>query len=131
MNIIGKIHAIFGEQQVSASFKKREFVLLSADNPAYPQYIKFEVIQEKCTLLDKFKVGDTVDISFNIKGREWRNPKGELVYFNTLDAWRIVIAVQPMNADAPLNQNPETTSFPQPPGFTSSSSSELTDDLPF
>lgn len=130
MNIVGKIHAIFGEQQVSASFKKREFVLLSADNPAYPQYIKFEAIQEKCVLLDKFKVGDTVDVSFNIKGREWRNPKGELVYFNTLDAWRIVIAAQSATTDATTSSHQENTSFSQPPGFTASTSEPI-DDLPF
>ncbi|MCZ2357014.1 MAG: DUF3127 domain-containing protein [Bacteroidia bacterium] len=129
MNIVGKIHAIFGEQQVSTSFKKREFVLICADNPMYPQFIKLEFTQEKCAHLDKFKVGDTVDVSFNLKGREWKNPKGELVYFNTLDAWRIVSASS-SNAEA-SPQNLETTNYQQPPGFTSPATTDAIDDLPF
>ena len=37
---------IFEEQQVTASFKKREFVVEFAENPQYPEFVKFELIQD-------------------------------------------------------------------------------------
>ena len=34
-------------------------------------------------------IGDQVEVSFNLNGREWVNPKGESKFFNTLDVWKI------------------------------------------
>jgi hypothetical protein len=89
MNIKGKIHKIFNTQKVSDTFKKREFVVEYRENPQYAEYLKFELIQDKCDLLDSLKEGQEADVYFNLKGREWVNPKGEKVYFNSLQAWRI------------------------------------------
>jgi hypothetical protein len=89
MNIKGKIHQIFKTQKVSETFKKREFIVEYKENPQYSEYLKFELIQEKCELLDPLKEGQDVDVYFNLKGREWINPKGEKLYFNSLQAWRI------------------------------------------
>ena len=90
MNIKGTITEIFETQQVSEKFKKREFVIQDTENPTYPQYIKFELSQDKCGLLDSKKVGDQVDVSFNLRGREYINPLGVKNYFNSLQAWKIV-----------------------------------------
>ncbi|HCA41727.1 MAG TPA: hypothetical protein DEP28_00585 [Bacteroidetes bacterium] len=89
MIIQGKIYKIFETQQIKDTFKKREFVLEYADNSQYPQLIKFEFTQDKCDELNGFNVGDEVEINFNIRGREWENPKREKVYFNTLQAWKM------------------------------------------
>jgi len=89
MNIKGIIYQIFNTQKVSDTFKKREFVVEYKENPQYPEYLKFELIQDKCELLDNLKVGQPVDVYFNLRGREWINPKGEKLYFNSLQAWRI------------------------------------------
>ena len=83
MNIKGKIIEIGSTQQVTNTFKKREFVVEYSDNPQYPEFIKFEMIQDKCDLLDGFKVGDELDVHFNLKGRKWTDPKGEVKYFNS------------------------------------------------
>ena len=87
--ITGKIHVINDVQQVSASFKKREFVLEYASNPMYPQYPVFQLVQDKTEMLDSFNVGDTVKVEFNLNGREWTSPQGEIKYFNSLDSWRM------------------------------------------
>ena len=73
----------------TSGFKKREFVLEIAENPDYPEMVKFELIQDKCELLDGLRLGQDVNIHFNLKGRKWTNPKGEDVYFNSLQAWKI------------------------------------------
>lgn len=89
MNLQGKITEIFDTQQISDRFSKREFVIEYAENPQYPQFVKFELTQDKCDMIDQYKVGDEVDVHFNVRGRAWTNPKGQTQYFNTLQAWRL------------------------------------------
>jgi hypothetical protein len=73
---------------VSEKFSKRDLVV-SDNDPNYPQLISFQVTQDKCAILDTFMEGQQVEVSFNLRGREWTSPQGEVKYFNTLEAWRI------------------------------------------
>ena len=73
----------------SNGFKKRTFVVETTDQ--YPQKIEFELIKDKCSLIDDIEVGDLVNLSYNLRGREWVNPEGESKYFNTLQAWKVEI----------------------------------------
>ena len=88
MVIEGKLHAKFETQQVSDSFKKRDFVMEISENPLYPQYVTFQLVQDRCDNIDKFKVGDKIEIVFNLRGREYEKD-GVKKYFNTLEAWMI------------------------------------------
>ena len=92
----GKLHTIFETKQVSERFTKREFVIEMMDNPKYPQTVLFQLTGDRCTQLDGFAVGDQVRIDFSLRGREWRNPQGEVKYFNSLDVWKI----EPLRANA-------------------------------
>ena len=87
MEITGKVKVIGADQQISASFKKREIVVTTDEQ--YPQVIMIEFNQDKCDLLNKIKVGDEVKVSINIRGREWVNQHGETKYFNSIQGWRI------------------------------------------
>ena len=89
MVVEGKLHAKFDVVQTSESFKKRDFVIEYVDNPLYPQYVTFQLIQERVNLIDKFNEGDKIEVTFNLRGREWTTPELEKKYFNTLEAWRI------------------------------------------
>lgn len=124
MNIEAKIIEIFDTQNVTDSFRKREFVVEYAENPQYPEFIKFELIQANCEQLDEFKVDDQVNISFNLKGRKWTDPKGVVKYFNSLQAWRIENA---------KNNNPEQEASQQAPENQEWMKSDFSedDDLPF
>jgi len=84
----GTIVAIMDAVQVSEKFTKREFVIQD-ENGMYPQTVIFQTSQDKTAMLDAFQVGEMVEISFNLRGREWVSPQGETKYFNTLDAWRV------------------------------------------
>lgn len=75
---------------VSEKFSKRELVLMD-DDSMYPQQIMFQFAQDKCSMLDGISEGEQVEVSFNLRGREWVNPEGVSKYFNTLDAWRIEV----------------------------------------
>lgn len=92
MKIEGKLYSKMEAQQISDTFKKREFVVEYAENPLYPQFVKFELVQDNVGLIDKFEPGQMVEVDFNLRGREWTNPQGEKKYFNTLAAWRITMA---------------------------------------
>jgi hypothetical protein len=88
MNIKGKIKVINPTNVVSDKFSKREFVVETEET--YPQPELIQLTKDKCSLLDLFKVGQEVEVSVNLKGREWVNPiSGETKYFNTIEAWRI------------------------------------------
>jgi hypothetical protein len=89
MNVSAKIIEIFETTKVTDSFKKREFVVEYAENPTYPEYVKFELIQDKCEILNDYKAGDDVEVQFNLKGRKWTDPQGSVKYFNTLQAWKL------------------------------------------
>jgi translation initiation factor IF-3 len=87
MEVIGKVKVVNPEQQVSASFKKRELVVTTDEQ--YPQHILIEFTQDKCDLLSSYKQGEAVKVSINLRGREWVNPQGETRYFNSIQGWRI------------------------------------------
>ena len=84
MEITGKLLECMDTVQVSERFRKREFVLEYADNPEYPEYIKFELAQDRCELLDSFQPGQKVRVDFDLKGRRWTDPQGQVKYFNSL-----------------------------------------------
>lgn len=84
----GKIKVLKDEQVVSDKFKKREFVVTD-DSSQYPQDVLFQLTQDRCDLLNSFSVGSPVTVHFNIRGREWTSPTGEVKYFVSLDVWRL------------------------------------------
>ena len=130
MNLEGVIKKIFEEQVITASFKKREFVITTQEQ--YPQDILIELTQDKTGLLNQFKEGDLVSVDINIRGREWINPEGEAKYFNTLQAWKIWKKEEgtqgaPGIPTPPTSPTPPTNSVPEPPAYNDGDS----EDLPF
>ncbi|MFO0688846.1 MAG: DUF3127 domain-containing protein [Myxococcota bacterium] len=89
MQVQGRIHAAFPAEQVTQRFKKREFVLELDAASRYPQLVLFQLTGDRCSALDDFKVGDEVQVEFSLRGREWKSPKGDTRYFNSLDVWTI------------------------------------------
>lgn len=87
MEVTGKVKVIGNTIDVSASFKKRELVV--ATDEQYPQFISINFVQDKTELLDKYRLGEEVKVSINLRGREWTNPEGETKYFNDIQGWRI------------------------------------------
>jgi len=115
LELVGKLIEKFDEAQVSASFRKREFVIETSENN-FTEQIKMELVQDRCDLLDPYHVGDEVKISFGVKGRKWNDK-----YFVNLQAWKIdrkdgAVTAKPQQSDIPLP--------PPPPD-------DMADDLPF
>ena len=113
--ITGTIIVIESTMQITETFTKREFVLEVIDNnPEYPELIKFEVIKDKCSLLDSFKVGQEVTIAYNVKGRKWTDQQGKDKYFNTLQAWKINAGQNQMGQAPAPYQQPATPQIAAP-----------------
>src|SRR5690606_32861014 len=89
MEITAKVHEIGTVQNVTDTFKKRDLVVQYAENPQYPEFIKFEATQDRVSLFDGLNPGDEVTVSFNLRGRPWTNKEGATTYFNSLVAWKV------------------------------------------
>ena len=120
MDIKGKVHEISPVITVSEKFKKRELIIEYAENPSYPEFVKFEAVQDKVNLFDNIKVGDQVELFFNLRGRAWTDKMGKTSYFNTLVVWRI----------NPISSGGSSTA-PEYAAPVDISSAPEDDDLPF
>lgn len=101
MEIQGSVKHIHKTKTFGANgFRKRE--LLITTDEQYPQHILIEFIQDKCELLDQYKVGQEVKISINIRGKEWMSPEGVVKYFNSIQGWRIGRIESSKMNDTPL-----------------------------
>ena len=98
----GVVKVIKPTQQVSEKFSKREFVVTDGSEEKFPQDIMFELTQDKTSLLDSVMEGQEVEVSFNLRGREWKSPQGEVKYFNTFNAFKIESIGVPVSANVPV-----------------------------
>lgn len=103
MEVTGKIRSIGQTQEIGdKGFKKRDIVVTTEEQ--YPQHISIQFVQDKTSLLDNLKVGDDVKVSINLRGREWVNPQGETVYFNTIQGWKIEKEEASKSTDVPTQE---------------------------
>ena len=80
--ISGKIKYIKEPQVFESGFKKQEFVVTTDEK--FSQQLKFELTKDKIELLESLKVGDEVEVDFNIRGNEYNGR-----YYVNLQAWRL------------------------------------------
>jgi hypothetical protein len=89
--IIGKLTARFDVVQRTETFKTREFVIEKTEDingRAITNYVKFQCVQDKTAMPDRFNIGDEVKVQFNLKGSKWEKD-GKVNYITNLDAWRM------------------------------------------
>jgi len=125
-DVTGKLIAKYETVQRSEKFRTREFVIETTEDIGgriINNYIKFQSVQDKTSLVDRFNIGDTVKVHFNIKGSKWEK-NGQINYITNLDAWRLE------------NVNMQTQESPSASASTAYSTSgnisgDMPDDLPF
>lgn len=118
----GKIKVIFDTQTFPSGFTKREFVVTTGDEN-YPQDLKFEIIKDKCSWLDKFEAGQDVTVHFDIRGNEFKDK-----YYVNLNCWKILggegSGSGSSNAPAQSSANESSQVEPSPDDL-------VNDDIPF
>ena len=122
--LAGKLIEKFDVQEISDTFRKREFIVEKTENQGgmeFTDQIKFQLTQDRCSIIDNINIQDEIRVNFNIRGRRWVKD-GNVSYFTNLEAWRIEKI-----AEAP-GEPP-----PPPPILTDEDAPPLEDfdDLPF
>ena len=84
--IKGEIHQIGDTQTFESGFTKRLCVITFTDG-SYENHLAIDFVKEKCSVLDRFQVGQTVTISFNLRSNENENKPGQ--WFTNPTAWKI------------------------------------------
>lgn len=97
----GTLYKVFETENKTQTFQAREFVIKQDGN--YPQFIKFQLTQDRCDLVNNFKEGDKVKVSFDLRGREWNDR-----FFTNLNAWRIDAGTPD---ESPVTAEGPTTTF--------------------
>ncbi len=121
--IIGKLVAKFDIVQRTETFKTREFVIEKSEDiggRVITNYVKFQCVQDKTAMPDRFNLGDEVKVQFNIKGTKWMK-EGRENYITNLDAWRM----ETMKMDQ-TNNGADSVNYTDMPSAT-----DNIDDLPF
>lgn len=116
----GTLRAILDTDQVSDSFRKREFALEIEDGK-FPQTVKFQAVQDRTEMLDAFSVGQQVRVHFDLRGREYtRKRDGVTDWWVNLDCWRMEPLEDGAAASAPEVSHSDTVS-----------DGEFDDEIPF
>ena len=115
----GKLHKKFETENKTDTFQAREFVI-EINSGNYPQVIKFQLVQDRCSIIDSFEEGEQIKVFFDLRGREW-NEK----YFTNLNAWKVEKPASGGSTEAPAEAD---NSFP---AAGDEPSKEMDDDLPF
>lgn len=125
--LTGKLIAKYDVMQRTESFKTREFVVEKTEELSgrtLTNYVKFQSVQDRTTIIDRVNIGDEIKVYFNIKGSKWEKD-GKTNYITNLDAWRIEQILQ-AGKDAASDDD-----HLEPLDTFSSSPAEAVDDLPF
>jgi hypothetical protein len=126
--LTGKLVAKYDTVQKSATFKTREFAVEKTEDiggRTITNYVKFQTVQDKTSIIDRINVGDEIKIYFNIKGTKWEK-EGKVNYFTNLDAWRIEQVGHAGNSKGVTD-----TEYMEPLDTFSATSPDAIDDLPF
>jgi len=117
----GKIKMIGEVQSFASGFTKREFVVTTAHDK-YPQDLKFEVVKDKCSMLDGFKTGEDVQVNFDIRGNEYNGK-----YFVNLSCWKL----QAADGAAEPQRGGSAGTSPEPSMGDLRNDDDFDDDVPF
>lgn len=116
----GKLHKKFDTESKTNTFQAREFVI-EVTSGNYPQFVKFQLTQDRCSLVDGHEEGEMIKVFFDLRGREWNGK-----YFTNLNAWRLEKVSAEVSAEAP-----PTADFGDFPSATDEPTTAFDDDLPF
>ena len=116
MEVQGKLIKKFdATEHGSSSFKKIEFVVELDDK--YPQVVKMQAVQDKVSLIESMPVGTVAEFFFNLKGREWTNTEGKVLYFTNVEVWKVKtieeaeVEVEPEPADKGVDMDGDELPF--------------------
>ena len=123
--LTGRVAEVYPVNRISERFRKREFVIEHKDSSSkqvYVDYIKFQLTQDRCEIIDESWLRQEVTVTFNIRGNRWEK-NGVANYITNLNALSVTRGIAVAENGQKAIVNPQLEDAPSP-------SPEL-DDLPF
>ena len=121
----GTIKLINDTQTFPSGFSKREFVI-TTEHDKYPQDLKFEVVKDRCDMLDEYEVGQRVQLNFDIRGNEYKDR-----YYVNLSCWKIQAAEGGDGGDGGGAPAAAPASGSEPSAADLRKEDDFDDDIPF
>jgi len=87
-----------GTSKAGKEWSKQDFVIETEDQ--YPKLICFTLFGDKTDLISNVKLGDNIDVSFNLESREYNGK-----YFHNVNAWKVIL-VERNESQAPIDDIP-------------------------
>lgn len=135
MNLVltGRLTEVLDVQVLKGDFQKRTFAI--EIEGTYPTAVAFELLKDKVDLIDKFTIGTTITVGYNIRSNRYVTPgTGEVKFFTSLNAWKINAADGSEYTKENSEPAPYAAPMVSPPPVTSDmgdASAMTSDDLPF
>lgn len=79
----GKLILKSEPRQISDKFRVMDFVIETLDEK-YPQKIQLQILNDRIAEMDKYSLGEDLEVSFDIRGREYNGK-----YYNSLNAYKV------------------------------------------
>ena len=105
LKIKGKIISIGDREQKTDKFTVRQFIIQTGGQ--YPQPVQLQITNDRCDVLDAFKVGQEVTVHFDIRGNEWN---GKII--NNLNAWKVEAKMPEYESAPPPSTTNDDGGFP-------------------
>lgn len=139
LKVQGRLSEVFPEEAKTDSFRSRNFVIETEGQ--YPQFVQFQLVQDRCGIVDSHRIGDLITVHFDLRGKKWNGK-----YITNLNAWKIEGQNSPPATHLPpvgnaqpydLPANPATSAATAPAQTNITANHDLppgdplTDELPF
>lgn len=109
LKVQGRLCEVFPTEQKTEAFSSRNFVIETDGH--YPQFVQFQLVQDRCGIIDSHRIGDLITVHFDLRGKKW-NEK----YITNLNAWKIEGQNTPQTTPLPPVGN--TPPYDLPPATT-------------
>jgi hypothetical protein len=99
LKVTGKLtnilNPVSGISKSGKDWNKQDFVITTDDK--YPKEICFTLFGDKTDLISNIKLGDEIEVFFNLESREYEGR-----YFHNVLAWKVILT----QSEAPENSAP-------------------------
>jgi single-strand DNA-binding protein len=79
----GKLILKSEPRQISEKFRVMDFVI-ETQYEKYHQKIQLQILNDRIAEMDKYSLGEELEVSFDIRGREYNGK-----YYNSLNAYKV------------------------------------------
>lgn len=115
-SITGTLYDVAKVNNISDRFRKREFVIAIEErgrDQSWTNYVRLQLENKDVLMIDQFKIGDEIEVTFDIKGSK-AEKMGETLFFTNLKAWKIELVDGDIDIPGEGRQSRESVNYSNP-----------------